>query len=259
MLTKDTEIPSPHKRKPLSLRRTLCGNVAAKRGYTFHRMDRPFENRNQAGLELASATSNYRGQDCVVLAIPRGGVVVAYEVAAALGLALDVIVPRKIGAPGQPELAIGAVASWGNHERILDERAVAYLSVGEAYIEAQVQQELAEVNRRLLAYRDTTDPPDVAGRKVILIDDGIATGYTTKAASLALRHLNASQIILAVPVAPSDALEAIGPYVDEIVCLKTPSPFMAVGYWYHDFAQVSDAEVVELLRKARQVHGETAR
>ena len=222
-------------------------------------MDTPFDNRQQAGRELASALTEYRGQDCIILAIPRGGVVVAYEVATELGLALDVIVPRKIGAPGQPELAIGAVASWGNHERILDERAVAYLGVGEDYIERQVRQELAEVNRRLLAYRDTTDPPDVAGRKVILIDDGIATGYTTKAAALALRNLNASRVILAVPVAPPDALESIGPYVDEIVCLKTPSPFMAVGYWYHDFLQVSDAEVVGLLRKARQAQGETAR
>lgn len=211
----------------------------------------PFETRQQAGRELAVALDRYRRTDSIVLAIPRGGVVVAYEVAAALDLELDVIVPRKIGAPGQPELAIGAVASWGDHEFILDEQSVRYLGVSQEYIEREVQAQLEEVNRRLLAYRRTSDPPNVAGRAVILVDDGIATGYTTRAAAIAARNLDAASIILAVPVAPADSLESIRPYASEIVCLTTPYPFLAVGYWYRDFRQVTDDEVVDLLDCAR--------
>lgn len=210
-----------------------------------------FDNRQQAGRELAAALEHYRGTDSIVLAIPRGGVVAAYEVAVNLDLELDVIVPRKIGAPGQPELAIGAVASWGDHEFILDEQSVRYLGVSQDYIEREVRAQLEEVTRRLRAYRKTADPPDVEGRSVILIDDGIATGYTIRAAALALRNLNAASITLAVPVAPPDSLDAIRPYVSEIVCLKTPYPFLAVGYWYRDFAQVSDDEVIALLDRAR--------
>ena len=213
-------------------------------------MVEPFDTRQQAGKDLADALAKLKGSDCIVLAIPRGGVVVGYEVAVALGVELDVIVPRKIPAPMQEELAIGAVASWGDHERLLDERSIAYLGVSEAYIERAVEAQLAEVNRRLLEYRGTTDPPNVAGRTVVLVDDGIATGYTTRAAALALRNLKAAKVLLAVPVGPPDSLEAIRPYVDELVCLRTPEPFMAVGYWYRDFRQVSDAEVIELLRKA---------
>jgi putative phosphoribosyl transferase len=211
----------------------------------------PFDTRQQAGKDLADALAKLKCVDCIVLAIPRGGVVVGYEVALALNVDLDVIVPRKIPAPMQEELAIGAVASWGDHERLLDERTVAYLGVSEAYIEGAVEAQLAEVNRRLLAYRGTTDPPNVAGRTVLLVDDGIATGYTTRAAALALKNLKAAKVILAVPVGPPDSLEAIRPCVDELICLKTPEPFMAVGYWYRDFRQVSDAEVNELLRNAR--------
>ena len=214
-------------------------------------MVEPFDTRQQAGRELAIALAGLKGGDCIVLAIPRGGVVVGYEVALALNVDLDVIVPRKIPAPMQEELAIGAVASWGDHERLLDERSVAYLGVSEAYIERAVETQLVEVNRRLLAYRGTADPPNVAGRTVLLVDDGIATGYTTRAAALALKNLKAAKVILAVPVGPPDSVEAIRPYVDELICLRTPEPFMAVGYWYRDFRQVSDAEVNELLRRAR--------
>jgi putative phosphoribosyl transferase len=214
-------------------------------------MFEPFENRQQAGVELALALAELRGTDSIVLAIPRGGVVVGYEVATALGLELDVIVPRKIPAPGQEELAIGAVASWGDHERIMDEHSVRFLGVSEDYIERQVQIQLAEVNRRLQAYRGTTDPPNVVGRSVILADDGIATGYTTRAAAVALRKLGAARVVLAVPVGPPDSVEMLRPFVDELVCLRTPTPFMAVGYWYRDFRQVSDPEVIELLERAR--------
>ncbi|MGB9620733.1 MAG: phosphoribosyltransferase [Armatimonadota bacterium] len=211
----------------------------------------PFDNRQQAGAELAQALAHLKGTDSIVLAIPRGGVVVGYEVASALGLELDVIVPRKIPAPDQEELAIGAVASWGDHECIIDEYSVRFLGVSEDYIERQVQIQLAEVNRRLQAYRGTTEPPNLSGRNVILVDDGIATGYTTRAAAVVLRKLGAARVVLAVPVGPPDSVEMLRPFVDELVCLRTPTPFMAVGYWYRDFRQVSDAEVIDLLERAR--------
>jgi putative phosphoribosyl transferase len=211
----------------------------------------PFDNRQHAGAELARALEGYRSSDAIVLAIPRGGVVVGYEVASQLGLEMDVIVPRKIPAPQQEELAIGAVASWGDHERIIDDHAVRFLGVSADYIDREVERQLAEVNRRLLAYRGTVEPPSVAGRNVLLVDDGIATGYTTRAAAIALRNLKASRVVLAVPVGPPDSVRAIRPYVDELVCLRMPTPFMAVGYWYRDFAQVSDAEVIDLLERIR--------
>lgn len=218
-----------------------------------HTSVKPFETRQQAGGELARALQQYRATDSIVLAIPRGGVVVGYEVARELGLDLDVIVPRKIPAPQQEELAIGAVASWGNHDSIIDEHAVRFLGVTEDYLAAEIDRQLIEVNRRLMAYRGTTEPPMIAGRTVILVDDGIATGYTIRAAAVALRRLDAEQVVVAVPVGPPDSIEAIEPQVDEVVCLKTPTPFMAVGYWYRDFAQVSDSEVVGILERARSL------
>ncbi len=211
----------------------------------------PFNNRVDAGKELAESLAKYKGRDCIVLAIPRGGVVVGYEVALALDLPMDVIVPRKIPAPFQRELAIGAVASWGDHDRILDDRTIRVLGITSEYIDQEVERQLTEVARRLMAYRGTCSAPDIAEREVILVDDGIATGYTTRAAAVAVRHLNASSVILAVPVGPPDSIDALSPYVDDIICLETPTPFMAVGYWYKDFAQTSDEEVVELLKKAR--------
>ena len=210
-----------------------------------------FEDRQQAGRALAEALKQYKGEDCLVLAIPRGGVVVGYEVAKELNCELDVIVPRKIGAPGQPELAIGAVASWGDHESIIDQNAVRMLGVSDAYIRQEVEQQLSEVNRRLLAYRGTTDSPNVAGRTVILVDDGVATGYTTRAAGIALNNLQANKVILAVPVGPPDSIESLRPYFDEIICLRTPASFLAVGYWYRQFDQVSDTEVIDILQQSR--------
>lgn len=211
----------------------------------------PYEDRQQAGQELAQALSRRKGSGALVLAVPRGGVVVGYEVAAALDMELDVIVPRKLRAPHEEELAIGAVASWGDHDVIVDEQSVRFLGVSREYIEREVGYQLSEVSRRLGAYRGTTDPPNVEGREVILVDDGIATGYTIRAAAVALRNLRAARVTLAVPVGPPDSVQTLQTHVDELVCLKTPSPFMAVGYWYRDFAQVSDEEVVRLLRNAR--------
>lgn len=214
-------------------------------------MIEPFEDRYDAGRALAAALMNYKDTDALVLAIPRGGVVVGCEIAVALNLDLDVIVPRKIPAPGQEELAIGAVASWGDHGHILDRRAVLMMGINEEYIERQVERQLAEINRRLTAYRGTADPPEVAGRTVILVDDGIATGYTTRAAAIALRNLGAGRVVLAVPVGPPDSVEAMRSYVDAVVCLKTPFEFVAVGCWYRDFRQTTDEEVIECLNRAK--------
>lgn len=213
-----------------------------------------FEDRQQAGAELAGALERCKGGNSLVLAIPRGGVIVGFEVAKTLGLDLDVIVPRKVRAPFQEELAIGAVVSWGDHERILDEHSITLLGVSEEYIDREVREQLAEINRRLVTYRGTTQPPEVAGRTVILVDDGIATGYTTRAAALATRKLGAEKTILAVPVGPPDSVSALRPFVDDLICLRMPSPFMAVGYWYRNFDQVSDMEVITLLREARLWH-----
>lgn len=213
-----------------------------------------FRDRKQAGEELAGAIGECPG-DCIVLAIPRGGVVVGYEVAARLGLPLDVIVPRKIGAPNQPELAIGAVTSWGDHDRIIDERTVRLLGVSDSYIEREADRQLEEINRRLLLYRGSPNPPDLEGRNVILVDDGIATGYTTKAAAIAIKRLGAKSVTLAVPVGPPDSIESLRPFVDKLICLMIPLQFYAVGYWYRDFEQTTDAEVTELLRKARLTQG----
>ncbi len=213
-------------------------------------MIEPFQNRTEAGRALALALANFKNTGAVTLAIPRGGVVVAYEVAVSLSLDMDVIVPRKIPAPFQEELAIGAVASWGDPEPLMDSRSVACLAVGNDYIERQARLQIEEINRRLMLYRGSTEPPPIAGRNVLLIDDGIATGYTTRAAALALRRLGARRIVLAVPVGPPDSVAAMGSVVDTVVCLRTPDPFMAVGYWYRDFRQVQDGEVIELLSRA---------
>jgi predicted phosphoribosyltransferase len=209
------------------------------------------ENRTDAGRKLAGLLSKYAGTDAPVLAIPRGGVVVGYEVAKALGLPLDVVVPRKLGAPGEPELAIGAVASWGDHEWIVDESALRYLRVSDDYMQREVQAQLAEINRRLLEYRGTTDPPNVEGKTVILVDDGIATGYTMQAAVMSLRRLDPARIVLAVPIASPEAAARLSELVDEFCALTTPYPFLAVGHWYVEFGQTTDEEVIELLRKRR--------
>jgi putative phosphoribosyl transferase len=211
---------------------------------------RVFGDRREAGAILTEALRNRLKGDCVVLAIPRGGVVVGRVIADALGLPLDVIVPRKIGAPGQPELAIGAVISWGNSDTVLDSKATEYLKVSEDYIKQRVGQELEEVKRRLLAYRGTVEPPNVVNKNVVLVDDGIATGYTVRAASLALRRLGAARVVLAVPVAPPDSLEALRPDFDEVICVSAPTPFPAVSYWYRDFRQVTDQEVVDMLKRS---------
>lgn len=211
---------------------------------------RVFENRREAGRSLAAALRAYRHRDDVlVLGLPRGGVPVAFEVARSLGAPLDVMVVRKLGAPGQPELAMGAIASGGI--RLLNERVVRLLGVSDAMIERVAAAEAAELERRERAYRGGAAPFDAAGRQVILIDDGVATGATLRAAIAALRRLGPARIVVAVPTAPPDTCERLRAETDELVVLDTPEPFLAVGRWYRDFGQTGDDEVRRLLEQAR--------
>lgn len=208
-----------------------------------------FEDRTEAGRKLATALEQYANTDALVLAVPRGGVVVGYEVAKALDLPLDVIVPRKLGAPGQPELAIGAVSAWGDHDWVVDEDSVRYLGVSREYIEREVEAQLAEINRRLMEYRGESAPPDVKGKTIILVDDGMATGYTIQAAVMALRRLQPKKIVLAVPVSSPEAAYRLSRYVDETYVLTAPTPFLAVGHWYRIFDQTTDEAVKNLLQR----------
>jgi len=216
-----------------------------------------FRNRVDAGQLLSQRLRRFRDGNSIVMSIPRGGVVVGYEIAKAIGAPLDVVVARKLGAPGEPELAIGAVVTWGN-QRMLDQAAVSYLGVTPGYIESETEAQIQEAQRRLVAYRGSVEPPDLAGKTVLLVDDGIATGYTVLAAVEGIRSLNAAKVVVASPVASAEAAEWISAKADEFICLVTPSPFMAVGNWYADFTQVTDEEVVELLhRRADELEAAT--
>jgi putative phosphoribosyl transferase len=206
-----------------------------------------FRDRGEAGERLAQALAHLAGDDVVVLAIPRGGVVVADAVARALGAPLDIVVPRKVGAPGNPELGLGAVAPG---VRVLDERLIAELRVPPDYIEREIAAQEREIERRQRAYRGGRPPVAVQGKVAIVVDDGVATGGTAVAAARWARREGAKRVVLAVPVAPAQALRTLGREVDELVVLATPDPFYAVGQWYSDFTQVSDDEVVELLSRA---------
>jgi predicted phosphoribosyltransferase len=208
-----------------------------------------FNDRADAGRQLAGKLASYKDSGAQVLALPRGGVPVAFEVARALHAPLDVFVVRKLGVPGHVELAMGAIASGG--VRVLNEDTLAELRIDDATLHAVTQAELAELQRRENAYRGGLPAPDVSGRPVILIDDGLATGASMYAAVLALRARSPSKIIVAVPVAPADTCANIARYVDEMICAATPDPFGGVGAWYGDFRQVSDDEVRAMLRGAR--------
>ncbi|MDQ7841163.1 MAG: phosphoribosyltransferase [bacterium] len=206
-----------------------------------------FTNRRDAGRHLAAALDHLRGQDPVVLAVPRGGVVVGWEVAARLGALLDVIVPRKLRAPYNPELAIGAVAEGG--AAVLDEMAH---GVSAAYLEQETEAQLAEIARRVKAYRGGRPLPSLEGRTVIVLDDGIATGATLIAALRAVRAMAPAHLVAAVPVAPPESVARMAREADEVVCLSAPEFFQAVGQFYEDFTQVEDAEVVAILAEGRQ-------
>lgn len=201
--------------------------------------------RLEAGLLLAERMQAYRDkQDCVVVALPRGGVIPAYEIAMGLGLPLDVLVVRKLGVPGQPELAMGAIARGVT---VLNEGIVAECGLTQADIARVAASEQAEVERRERAYRSGRAPVDCAGRTVILVDDGVATGATLRAGIAALRKLGAKRIVVAAAVAPADTAEQLRKEVDEVVVLMTPYPFVAISCWYEEFPQVTDVEVREAL------------
>lgn len=204
-----------------------------------------FADRQDAGKRLASALAAHKGGDLLVLAVPRGGVVVGYQVARELGAELDVVIPRKLGAPHNPELAIGAVADDGSV--CLDEQLVLYLGVTGAYLEKEVARQLEEINRRREQYRGNRPAPQVRGRTVIVVDDGVATGSTIAAAIRAVRSGGPARLVLAVPVGPPETLEKLGKEVDELVYLAAPEPFYAVGQFYRKFGQTTDAEVIALL------------
>lgn len=210
-----------------------------------------FTDRTHAGQRLAQALSCYAGrQDVVVLALPRGGVPVGFEVACVLQAPLDVFIVRKLGAPGQPELAMGAIASGG--VRIMNDAIVDMLQVDDATIAATVAEEQRELERRERLYRGDRAPLQCAGKVVIVVDDGIATGATMRAAVYALKQLTPSRLIVAAPTAAADTYELLQREADEVVCLATPEPYIAVGRWYRDFAQTRDAEVQALLSQAAQ-------
>jgi putative phosphoribosyl transferase len=206
-----------------------------------------FADRIEAGRRLAEALANLDGEQVVVLGVPRGGVEVAAEVARARGWPLDIVIPRKVGAPMNPELGLGAIAPG---VRVLDERMIRQLAVSPEYLEREIAHQEEEIRRRTEAYRGGRPPVDVAGKVAAVVDDGVATGGTAAAALRWARAQGASRVILAVPVAPREALARLSEEADEIVALATPEPFFAVGQWYESFPQTSDREVVDLLSRA---------
>ncbi|HSJ51108.1 MAG TPA: phosphoribosyltransferase family protein [Actinomycetota bacterium] len=207
-----------------------------------------FADRAEAGERLAEALLDLSRPDVVILAIPRGGVIVGEVVARALGAPLDVVVPRKIGAPGNPELGIGAIAPG---IQVLDRRMVEALGVPDAYLEREIAEQEREIERRQRAYRAGRPPLDVRGKVAVVVDDGIATGGTAIAALRWARSQGADRVVLAVPVAPGRSLTTLGREADRVVVLATPEPFLAVGEWYRRFDQTTDDEVVQALGRVR--------
>ena len=209
-----------------------------------------FTHRKQAGEALAAALGAYADRpDVLVLALPRGGVPVGFQVAEALHAPLDVFIVRKLGVPGQPEYAMGAIASGG--VRVLNDELTRQLRIPQGAIEQVARAELRELQRREHLYRADRPAPDVRGRTVLIVDDGLATGSTMLAAVRALRKQQPARIVVAVPLAAHDTCQALRREADEVVCLETPDPFVAVGLWYADFGQTTDREVQELLVRAR--------
>lgn len=209
-----------------------------------------FRDRRDAGRRLADKLTAYAHRpEVVVLALPRGGVPVAFEVARALDAALDVFVVRKLGVPGQEELALGAVATGG--VRVLNAELVAALDIPPRVLDAVTEREQQELARRETLYRGDRPAPELCGKTGILVDDGLATGASMFAAVQALRHRQPAHIVVAVPVAPPDTCEALRTVVDDALCAMTPEPFQAVGRWYEDFDQTSDDEVRALLEESR--------
>lgn len=208
-----------------------------------------FRDRSDAGRRLARALSKYEGSNTVVLALPRGGVPVAAEVAAALNAPLDLVLVRKIGVPVQPELAMGAVVDGADPIIVRNDEVIEFSGTTAREFDEACARELAEIERRRQLYIGERARVEIAGHVVILIDDGIATGTTTRAALQAIRKRKPKELVLAVPVAPPETIRQLLKEVDTLICLETPEDFGAIGYFYRDFRQVSDREVIDILNR----------
>ncbi len=209
-----------------------------------------YRDRVEAGKELAQRLLKYKGEDLVVLAIPRGGVVVAKEVADTLGATMDLIIPRKIGAPSNKELAIGAVVDKDNV--ILDRDLVARLDVSDDYLKREIETQVDEISRRRLMYMGSSKESDLKDKVAILVDDGLATGSTAKAAIKLVRSRSPKKLVVAIPVGPKNTVQSLEGQADEVICLDSPAGFYAVGQVYEDFEQVTDDEVVVILRSLKR-------
>ncbi|MDF2096206.1 phosphoribosyltransferase family protein [Fodinicurvata sp. CAU 1616] len=211
----------------------------------------PFQDRGDAGRQLAAVLAAQAPDDPMVLALPRGGVAVALEIALALKAPLDLLLVRKIGVPWQPELAAGALVDADPPAVVMNEDVVAATGMSQDDIDAAVERETQEIKRRRTLYRQDRLPPDLKNRSAIVVDDGLATGATARAALRALRGKGLQRLIVAVPVAPAETLQRLRAEADEVICLATPSPFNAIGLYYRDFHQLSDQEVNDALARAR--------
>lgn len=218
-----------------------------------------FRDRADAGHRLGALLGRHRNEHPIVVAVPRGGVPVGFEVARALGAPLEIVVVRKLRAPDQPELGIGAVADGDHPDTILNQELIQLAGVSRDYLALEIERQLAEIKRRQELYRQGRGAADLRGFTVILIDDGIATGGSIRAALRSVRRSGASKVILAVPVAPPDTIEALRTEADEIVCVATPDYLGAIGEFYVDFLQTSDSEVIRLLEEARRIGSAAAR
>lgn len=209
-----------------------------------------YADRHDAGQKLAESLQHLKDREPVVLALPRGGVAVGFEIARKLDAPLDIVLVRKIGVPWQPELALGAVTDGPAPDTFIDRNIATRLAIPEDYIKSETDQQLQEIERRRQSYCAGRPPVDIAGRTAIVVDDGIATGATMRVALRAVRRRGPARLVLAVPVAPPETLDAFREEADEVVCLQTPPALDAVGFYYCDFHQMSDAEVTDLLARA---------
>src|ERR1700758_3935130 len=211
-----------------------------------------FADREAAGCQLASKLAHLKDRAPVVLALPRGGVAIGFEIARALGAPLDIVLVRKIGVPWQAELALGAVTDGASPETFFDEDLAKILEIPESYVQEETARQLEEIERRRMTYCAGRPPPEITGRTAIVVDDGIATGATMRVALRAVRRRDPAHLVLAVPVAPPETLRALRKEADETVCLQTPVMLGAIGFYYRDFYQMSDAEVTDLLARAAE-------